>query len=102
MENSSPRSMSTKSNASFVASLSASTQFSTTAHRMVDMKRLVIELSNPDLRANALRVLSKVISNLSFSLLFICFMGFISKPNPVGVVILYNCDLNSLCAPLST
>ncbi|MCI70179.1 cell differentiation RCD1-like protein, partial [Trifolium medium] len=42
-----------------MTNVGASTQSSTTVHRMADMERLVIELSKPDLRENAICELSK-------------------------------------------
>ncbi|XP_039683162.1 CCR4-NOT transcription complex subunit 9 isoform X2 [Medicago truncatula] len=48
-----------KNIASFVSPIGASIKSSTTTQSMSSMERLVIELSNPDLRENALRVLSK-------------------------------------------
>ena len=74
MDKISPHSLSMKNKSSSVAPLGASTQSRTTAQTMSCMERLVIELSNPDLRENALRVLSKVLTNLSsIIIIFVCF-----------------------------
>lgn len=99
-----PQSLSTKNDTSFIAFPGDSTQSSTTDHRMAYMQSLVIELSNPDLRENALYVLSKVLTYLSliFCSFLMSFMGFTSNTNLGGVVILLYCDLNCLCAPLPT
>ncbi|AES75941.2 CCR4-NOT transcription complex subunit 9 [Medicago truncatula] len=59
MEKISPHSLSMKNESSSVAPIGASAQSRTIAQTMTYMERLVIELSNPDLRENALRVLSK-------------------------------------------
>jgi len=66
MANFTPQSLSTKNDVSFIALPGDFTQSSTTDHRMAYMQSLVIELSNPDLRENALYVLSKVLTYLSF------------------------------------
>ena len=82
-----PQSLSTKNDGSFIAFPGDSTQSSTTDHRMAYMQSLVIELSNPDLRENALYVLSKVLKYLSFIFcsFLISFMGFTSNPKLVQV-----------------
>ncbi|RHN52142.1 hypothetical protein MtrunA17_Chr6g0477181 [Medicago truncatula] len=72
MEKISPHSLSMKNESSSVAPIGASAQSRTIAQTMTYMERLVIELSNPDLRENALRVLSKVLINLL--LLFCLFL----------------------------
>jgi len=66
-----PHSLSMKNESSSVALLGASTQSRTIVQTMTYMEHLVIELSNPDLRENALRVLSKVHTNLSSIITFL-------------------------------
>jgi hypothetical protein len=61
VDNLPPQSLSMTNSASSVAPARVSTQPSSTINRMLYMERLVIELSNPDLRENALCVLSKVV-----------------------------------------
>lgn len=64
MENFPPQSPSLKNNEFLhVASVS-----NTIDNKMLYAERLVIELSNPDLRENALHLLSKVCTNTSFNL----------------------------------
>jgi len=71
MEKISPHSLSMKNESSSIAPLGAATQSRTISQTMTYMERLVIELSNPDLRENALRVLSKVHTNLSSIITFL-------------------------------
>ncbi|XP_039685140.1 CCR4-NOT transcription complex subunit 9 [Medicago truncatula] len=59
MDKISPHSLSMKNESSSVAPLGASTQSRTTAQTMTFVEHLVTELINPNLRENALRVLSK-------------------------------------------
>jgi methanogenic corrinoid protein MtbC1 len=65
MANFSPQPFSTKNDASSIAPLGSSAQPSTT---MANLKHLVDELINPDLRENALHVLSKVLTDFLFCL----------------------------------
>ncbi|PNX77449.1 cell differentiation RCD1-like protein, partial [Trifolium pratense] len=59
MNNLPPQSLSMMNSVSSIAPLRVSTHSGSTVDRMAYMKRLVIELSKPDLRENAIRVLSK-------------------------------------------
>jgi hypothetical protein len=61
MDNLHPQSLSLTASVLSVAPNCVSTQPSSTINRIAYMERLVIELSNPDLRENALCVLSKVV-----------------------------------------
>jgi len=71
MEKISPHLLSMKNESSSIAPLGAAAQSRTISQTMTYMERLVIELSNPDLRENALRVLSKVLTNLSSIITFL-------------------------------
>ncbi|PNX65318.1 cell differentiation RCD1-like protein, partial [Trifolium pratense] len=59
MDNLPPQSLSMTNSVSFVAPLHVSSQSSSAIDWTAYMERLVIELSKPDLRENAIRVLSK-------------------------------------------
>jgi hypothetical protein len=96
MTNFFPRSLSKKSDASFVDSFGLSTQSTTTAQQMAYTDCLVIELIDPDLREDALRVISKV---LAIYLLFFCpflmyFIRFTINQNHIAGCEMYYRDLN--------
>jgi len=71
MDKISPHLLSMKNESSSIDPLGASTQSRTIAQTMTFMECLVTELSNPYLRENALRVLSKVLTNQSLTITFL-------------------------------